>query len=211
MNFKNIIVLAPHTDDAELGCGGTIARFIKEGLNVKVVVFSTAVESLPVGSAANKLELEFRNSMNKMNLKPKNIEVHHFPVRKLNFHRQEILELMVQLKKEFNPDLVIIPSSEDVHQDHQVIQAEGLRAFKDVSVLGYELPWNHITFTTQFFIKLEREDIEKKWEALKEYKTQLELKRGYFTNEFIFGLAKVRGTQIKEDYAEAFEVFRLKY
>src|SRR5699024_3900837 len=122
--------------------------------------------------------------------------------------RQEILEELVKIRSNINPDLVLIPSSQDVHQDHQVLQEEGLRAFKNFSVLGYELPWNHITFSAQAFINLTREDLDLKWNALTEYKTQMELKRPYFTREFIYGLAKVRGTQINKEYAEAFEVFR---
>jgi len=209
MEYKRILVLAPHTDDAELGCGGTIARFVEEGAEIMVVVFSTAEESLPIGVPKDTLENEFMDSMKSMSIGKGSIKVFRYPVRKLSYHRQEILEDMVALKKEFSPDLVLIPSSEDVHQDHQVIQAEGLRAFKDSSVLGYELPWNHITFSAQCFIKLERKHIEKKWNSLLRYKTQVELGRSYFTEEFIFGLAKVRGTQVNCNYAEAFQVFRV--
>ena len=45
--MNNILVLAPHTDDGELGCGGTISKFVKEGKNIYYVAFSTAEESVP--------------------------------------------------------------------------------------------------------------------------------------------------------------------
>lgn len=86
---------------------------------------------------------------------------------------------------------------------------EGLRAFKETSVMGYELPWNHISFSAQAFFSLEEAHIQKKWSALQAYRSQLELRRSYFTEDFIRGLAKMRGTQIKREWAEAFEVLRV--
>ena len=65
--------------------------------------------------------------------------------------RADILEEIVKLRNKINPTLVLIPSPNDIHQDHQVIAAEGLRVFKKISVLGYELPWNNLNFTTQCF------------------------------------------------------------
>ena len=114
---------------------------------------------------------------------------------------------MVVLSKEINPDVVFLPSSTDTHQDHQVIHNEGLRAFKKSSVLGYEMPWNNTVFTSNTFIKLKKQNIEKKLEALKAYKSQEG--RTYLNREFIMGLAKVRGVQAATDYAEAFEAIRI--
>lgn len=208
-NYKSALVLAPHTDDAELGCGGSIAKLLKQGIKVHIVVFSSAKASVPQGHRADQLKIEFLSSMKKMGITNENLDIFDFPVRKLKDYRQEILEELIKIRLKVKPDLVFIPSSQDVHQDHQVVQEEGLRAFKNTTLLGYELPWNHITFSAQAFIKLSSEDIDFKWSCLEEYKTQLELGRSYFTKEFIYGLAKVRGTQTNSDYAEAFEVFRV--
>jgi len=208
-NYKSVLVLAPHTDDAELGCGGSVARFLREGIKVTIVVFSSARASVPKGHNADQLKIEFYDSMKKMGISKEDIVLFDFPVRKLKAYRQEILEELIKIRSTIQPDLVFIPSSQDVHQDHEAIQEEGLRAFKNTSLLGYELPWNHITFSAQAFISITKEDLDKKWESLLEYKTQLELGRNYFTEEFIYGLAKVRGTQTGYEYAEAFEVFRV--
>nr|HPI00368.1 hypothetical protein [Chitinophagaceae bacterium] len=81
------------------------------------------------------------------------------------------------------------------------------RAFKNHTLLGYELIWNNLTFNTQCFIKLEKKHIESKINALKEYKSQGF--RDYLSAEFIHSLAKARGVQIGAEYAEAFEVIRL--
>ena len=121
-----------------------------------------------------------------------------------------MLEELIKLRQSIVPDLVLIPSGSDLHQDHQVVHNEGLRAFKQVSIWGYELPWNHISFDTQAFIPLEQHHIDTKWKMMQAYDSQFEKQRAYFNKEFIVGLARVRGVQVSEDFAEAFEVKRLK-
>ena len=95
----------------------------------------------------------------------------------------------------------------DIHQDHTTIAHEGLRAFKNTTLLGYELIWNNLTFNTQCFIKLDKTHIDSKVNSLKEYKSQGF--RDYLSEEFIYSLAKARGVQVGCEYAEAFEVVRL--
>jgi len=96
---------------------------------------------------------------------------------------------------------------QDVHQDHQVIHQEGLRAFKNTTFAGYELPWNNYSFHTNFFMRLAESDLTKKTEALKEYQSQAH--RNYMQEDFIRSLAKVRGVQCNSEYAEAFELYKL--
>jgi N-acetylglucosamine malate deacetylase 1 len=210
-SFRRVLVLAPHTDDAELGCGGTIAKMVEAGQDVFVAAFSTAEDSLPPGKPADTLKREFRAAMPVLGVNEDRQILFGYKVRHLSYSRQEVLEDIIRLREEVEPDLVLLPSGMDLHQDHQVVYMEGLRAFKHISVLGYELPWNHIRFDAQAFSILQRHHIDKKWQALQAYETQIELQRLYFTTEFIEGLARVRGTQVKESWAEAFEVLRLKW
>lgn len=206
-NFNDILVLAPHTDDGELGLGGTISRFIAEKKKVTYVAFSTAEESVPAGFPRDILKTEVRNSTAVLGVAPENLIIHNYQVRKLNYARQEILEDLIKLKKANSFDLVFMPSLHDIHQDHTTIAQEGLRAFKNTTILGYELIWNNLQFNTQCFIKLEKEHIENKTRALKEYHSQGE--RDYLKDDFIFSLARSRGVQAGCEYAEAFEVVRL--
>ena len=204
--MKNILILAPHTDDAELGCGGSIAKFVEEGNNVYCAAFSIAEDSVPSGFVKDALINEFTSAMTELGLKQENLFIYRYPVRRFPQYRQEILEDIVKLRNKLMPDLIFVPSQNDVHQDHQVIAAEGLRVFKKNSILGYELPWNNIVFETRSFVRLEKIHIEKKILALKCYKTQMH--RSYLDDSFIWGLAKTRGTQFENEYAEAFEVLR---
>jgi len=210
MNYERILVLAPHTDDAELGCGGAIARFLSEGREVFVAAFSTAKESLPTDAPDNLLRQEFEDSMRIMGVPQNNLFVYDYVVRKLSYSRQELLEDLVRLRARIKPDIVFLPSVNDLHQDHQALHAEGMRAFKDITVWGYELPWNHITFSAQAFIVLSPDNVEAKWLALQAYKSQIQLERPYFTQEFVQSLAVLRGLQVKARYAEAFEVMKVR-
>ena len=204
-----ILILSPHTDDAELGCGASIVKFVEEGYEILWVVFSTAEESLPKSLPKGTLKKEFLNVIKHLNLKKRNYKIYNFRVRHLHENRQDILEELIKLRDEFNPDLVVIPSLSDYHQDHRVVANEGVRAFKtSASIIGYELPWNHITFHTNLFIKLDKHHIEEKFQLLQNYKSQFLKKRGYFSREYVFGLAKVRGIQCNAEYAEAFGVIR---
>lgn len=205
-NYKSVLFVSPHTDDGELGAGGSISKFIRDGFEVHYAAFSTCEESLPEGCPVDTLEKEVKAATAVLGIRKENLFLYKYPVRNFLAHRQEILEDLVKLKNKINPDLVFLPSMNDTHQDHYVIAKEGLRAFKMASVLAYELPWNHITFNTRTFVNLEKNDIEQKLKALNEYKSQEG--RPYFERSFVEGLAKVRGVQIKTEYAEAFDIER---
>lgn len=205
--FKRILVLAPHTDDGELGAGGTISKLIELGSDVYYAAFSTAEESVPDHLPKDILKTEVKAATKKLGLKEENLRIYNYRVRNLNYKRQDILEDLIKLRAEIKPDLILMPSLNDIHQDHLTIAQEGLRAFKASTILGYELIWNNLTFNTTSFVKLEERHIKNKFEALQEYKSQNN--RDYMSEEFIFSLAKTRGVQIGQSFAEAFEVVRL--
>jgi len=204
--FKKVFVLAPHTDDGELGAGGTIAKLIEHGADVYYFAFSTAEESVPKGHPKDILRTEVVNATKKLGIKKENVIIYNYTVRKLNYARQEILEDLIKYKRMITPDLILMPSPHDIHQDHSTIAQEGLRAFKTCTILGYELIWNNLTFNTTSFIKLEDKHVQCKCNALKEYKSQEG--RAYMSEDFIYSLAKTRGVQIGTKYAESFEVIR---
>lgn len=210
-DLSRVLVLAPHTDDAELGCGGTMARMLEDGVELWVAAFSTARASLPPGADPDTLKIEFQQAMSLLGVPDERVLVYDYVVRELSYSRQEVLEELVKLRKEIAPEMVLIPSGSDLHQDHQVLHDEGLRAFKEITLWGYELPWNHIAFPAQAFVTLEERHLEAKWRALQAYESQLEKERRYFERDFIVGLARVRGVQVKATYAEAFEVMRTKW
>ena len=205
--MNKILVLAPHTDDGEIGCGGTIAKFVEQKKEIFYVAFSIArTSALQDGFPEDILESEVKAAMNVFGIPEDHLILYDFPVRKFPEHRQGILEQLIILRNDIRPDLIFVPSPNDIHQDHNVIANEGLRAFKRHTILGYEEPWNNIVFESRSFIDLEKRHIEKKIEALQCYKSQQH--RSYLTEEALWCMARLRGTQLEGGFAEAFEVLR---
>ena len=203
---NRVLVLAPHTDDGELGCGGTISRMVEEGREVYYAAFSTAAESVPPPFPPDILEKEVREGTKVLGIPAANLLVYKYRVRHLPDMRQEILEELVRMKREIDPATVFLPSAQDLHQDHQTIHLEGLRAFKTVTVLGYELPWNNLSFDYRHFCVLTRAHVQTKVAALRCYQSQQH--RPYTQEDFIWSWARTRGGQIMVEYAEAFDVLR---
>lgn len=204
---KTIFILAPHTDDGELGCGGTIAKLCAQGNKVLYIAFSSCNNSLLKEFPPDTLKKEVKKAVAVLGIAPDNLIILDYSVREFKDNRQSILDTMIQLREQYKPDIIFLPSSQDIHQDHQVIYEEGVRAFKYVTILGYELPWNNLLFKPGLFIKLGKSEITRKAEALMEYQSQLH--RPYLDKELIFSQARVRGGQLASIYAEAFEVIRM--
>jgi len=205
--WRRVLVLAPHTDDGEFGCGGTIARLLERGVEVRYVAFSIATKSLPPGFPPDTLAQEVREATTEIGIPPEGLTVHDLEVRTFPEHRQEILELLIALWEDWPPDAVLQPSIGDIHQDHQVVAAEGLRAFKRTTVLGYEIPWNSLNFNYQAYVALEHRHIERKVAALARYASQQH--RNYANPDYIWNLARTRGINVGREFAEAFEVYRV--
>jgi len=205
-DIGKILVLAPHTDDGEFGCGGSVARFIGEKKEIYYVAFSTAEESVPEPWPKDILKTEVKEATKRLGIPPDNLIVFNFKVRELSYHRQEILEELVKIKKDICPDLVFLPSFSDLHQDHSTVSIEGIRAFKNTNIFGYEIPWNNTEFQAEAFILLSEDNINRKIYALDAYQSQKS--RIYADEEFVRSLARTRGVQIAGRYAEAFEVIR---
>ena len=132
-DHEKVLVLAPHTDDGEFGCGGTIARFVEDGKQVYYAAFSVCEDSVPEGYPRNILEIEVKQATKVLGVKPENLLIYRYPVRYHPQNRQAILQNLVDIKSDIEPDLVFMPSPNDIHQDHHTMFREGLRAFKPTS------------------------------------------------------------------------------
>ena len=166
INFKRqkILVLAPHTDDAELGMGGTIAKIKREGGHLSIVAFSAAEDSLPEGFDRDSTRREFAESMALYEVDY--FDVLNFQVREFPRDRQLILEELIRLRRDLVPDLVFCPSGSDIHQDHYTLYIEALRAFKSSTILCYEMPWNCLKLNGNFFIELQEQDFQRKLQSI---------------------------------------------
>lgn len=205
-DLQRIVVLAPHTDDGEWGAGASIARWIGIGHQVWYVAFSAAEESVLTEFPEDVLRTEVFDATRELGIPFGHVRVLHHRVRYFPRDRQDILEEMIRLRKELNPTLVLLPSSHDTHQDHQVISEEGFRAFKRSSILGYDMPWNNRKTDLTFFQEVDASELAAKVRAIGAYRSQIFRNPRY--EEFIESLAVQRGFQVGCRYAEAFEVIR---
>ncbi len=204
--FTNVLVLAPHTDDGEFGCGGTMARLIESGARVTYAAFSTAAKSVPEGFPKDVLAREVRAATGLLGIAEGDLRIYDFEVRTFPTVRQEILEEMIVLQRELDPDCVLLPALVDLHQDHKTVAEEGLRAFKRTTVLAYEIPWNNLSFNHQAYVRLEPQHVERKVAALACYASQGH--RNYVREDYIRNLALTRGIDVGCELAEVFEVYR---
>lgn len=193
-------MLSPHTDDAELGAGGTISRLIEEGSRVSYVAFSAPHEALR-GECERALKM-LRSKNNGASL-----SILKFERRKLYENRQDILQWLYNFNEENSPDLVLTPSRADTHQDHETITSEAVRCFKKSSIFGYILRWNCSVIKEDVTIPLEDRHIKSKIAALGQYLSQSS--RPYFDPEYHRREAYVRGLGFPSHLAEAFEMIRL--
>ena len=194
-NYKKVFVISPHTDDGELGAGGLISRLIKEKAQIYYIAFSTAEASSTWQSHKNILKTEVKQACLELGIREENVILYNYEVRKLNYHRQEILEELINLRQLYEPDLVLVPSRDDIHQDHSTVAQESLRAFKNTTILGYELIWNNLKFNNNAFVKLNKNDIEAKVNALSKYVSQKE-KKLYAKRIYLF-FSKNKGHKLE--------------
>lgn len=206
-DMSSILVLAPHTDDGEIGCGATISKYLRRGEQVYYAAFSTCAESLPDGFGADTLKNELYEATCMLKIPEKNVFVFDYEVRNFASRRQNILDDIIRLGEKIQPDIVFMPSVNDIHQDHSTISAEGLRAFKKTTVFCYEIPWNNFYFNNQAFSCVEEQDVVNKLAAIKCYKSQRN--KAYTSDEYIWALLKSQGIKIGAKFAEVFEVPRI--
>ena len=197
----NILALSPHTDDAELGAGASLARFVEECHTVSVVAFSTGNDK------TGALKSEFEAAMGALGVE------HHglfdFPARRFPECRQTILGQLVKLYDDLKPDLVLVPSTADRHQDHGVIMAEAIRAarYAPVSILGYSITCSHILpVELCYYVRLEQRHLDAKLSAIGCYQTQHG--KPYTHGDYVRSLARVYGAPVGAKFAEAFEALR---
>jgi len=206
--IKKVLFLGPHPDDAEFSSGGTMTKLLENNIEIHYAVFSMCEKSIPSGFGPGAIKAELLEVVDFMGIKKENLYLYDFEVRVFPQYRQEILEEMVQLNLRIKPDLVFLPGRSDIHQDHQTIFNEGIRAFKHTRLLAYEMPWNNFAFLSNLYVALEERHLQNKINALKLYKTQSF--RLYSDEEYLKSLMVIKGHQIKEKYAETFEILRWK-
>lgn len=119
---KTVLCIGAHPDDIELGCGALIADIITQTRVVCVTLSDNQKNPLHTNLVA-----EHYASMSILGVQKEHVILHDFTTRRLKESRQEILEVMIDLNKRFQPEVVLVHTAKDIHQDHQTVTEEALR------------------------------------------------------------------------------------
>jgi N-acetylglucosamine malate deacetylase 1 len=204
MNFfgKRVLFLGAHPDDIELGCGALLHHIVRQ-TEVLCVTLSDNQKNPDLQNVKN----EHFESMAVLGVPKEKIVLGAFTTRVFPDARQEILEYFLSLRRDFKPDLIFVHSKQDVHQDHLTMTDEALRAFRGITVLGFDVVRSSYGFFPHFLVEVSEEDVNKKIEALSCYETYRD--RYYFNRELTRSIMVRHGALAERRFAEGFDILRI--
>jgi LmbE family N-acetylglucosaminyl deacetylase len=192
-----VLCLGAHSDDIEIGCGGTILRLCE----------SRPVEIVWVVFSAGKIREQEANESAKLFLKDsstKQVIVKDFRNGFFPYTAVEIKEYFEELKEICNPDIIFSHYGKDLHQDHRLISDLTWNTFRNHWILEFEIPKydGDLGAPNVFFELNEKTCTEKCNYIIQSFKTQKE--KHWFTSETFLSLMRLRGVESATRYAEAF-------
>jgi LmbE family N-acetylglucosaminyl deacetylase len=204
MNFhgKRVLFLGAHPDDIELGCGALLHHIVRE-TDILCVTLSDNQKNPDL----KNVKEEHYVSMAVLGVPKEKIVFGPFTTRVFPDSRQEILEYFLKLRRDFQPDLIFVHSRQDIHQDHTTMTDEALRAFRGITVLGFDVVRSSYGFFPHFLVEVTEEDVTKKIEALSQYETYRD--RYYFNAELTRSIMVRHGALAECPFAEGFDILRI--
>jgi LmbE family N-acetylglucosaminyl deacetylase len=199
---KRVLFIGAHPDDIELGAGALI-HHITSCSDVLCVTLSDNQKNPLLKSVVE----ENYASMNVLGIPKEKVIVGKFTTRNFPDARQDILEYMLKLRRDYQPEIIFVHSKQDVHQDHNVITDEALRAYRGITVLGYDVIRSSYGFFPHFLAEVNEEDVNKKIEALSQYKTYAD--KYYFSPELLRAIMVRHGSFAEVPFAEGFDILRI--
>ena len=197
---KRVLCLGAHSDDIEIGCGGTVLRMIEQ---------SNSIEFYWLVLSANPMRAkEAERSANAFlgGARHKTVVVKSFRDGFLPYLGPPVKECFEELKKVFTPDVIFTHCRHDLHQDHRLVCELTWNTFRDHFILEYEIPkYDADLRSPNFFVPLSETHARKKVKSLMRYfATQRD--KQWFSEELFYGLMRLRATEIASAtrYAEAF-------
>lgn len=199
---KKVCFIGAHPDDIELGCGALIANILD-----KTDVLCVTLSDNQQNPLLKNLVEEHHSSMGVLGMPRQNVILEKFTTRKFPQMRQEILEYLFKLNKDFRPDIVFVHTRADIHQDHVQTTEEVLRAFRGTTVLGFDALRSSYGFFPHFLVEVKAEDVDRKIQALSQYKTYED--KYYFDPEVLRSTLIRHGALAERPFAEGFDILRI--
>ncbi|WP_407784043.1 PIG-L deacetylase family protein [Actinophytocola sp.] len=199
----SVVVLGAHCDDIAIGAGGTLLALCQANPGVRV-------DALVLSGGGTDREGEERAALRAFcpgaDL---DVTVHKLPDGRLPAHWDEAKNALEELRGRTSPDVLLAPRTDDAHQDHRGLAQLVPTAFRDHLVLGYEIvKWDGDLGRPNAYQPLSAELAEKKVSLLQQHYAS-QRHRPWYDREAFLGLARIRGIECQERYAEAFFVTKL--
>lgn len=199
---ERMLFIGANPDDIELGCGAFLHHVLPYS-EVRCLTLS-----------GNRKNPELKNlvqehvaSLSVLGLAREQIIVEKFETRKFPQQRQEVLEYLFQQRLDFKPDMVFVHTRSDIHQDHNVVTEEALRAFRGTTLLGFDVVRSSYGFFPHFLVEVSAEDVQAKLDALACYKTYSD--KYYFDPSLLRSTMVRHGALAEKPYAEGFDILRI--
>lgn len=195
-----ILCLGAHSDDIEIGCGGTLLKLIADKPKAQFhwIVFS--------GNENRKKEAQQSASAFLKEIESKKIEIYSFKESYFPFIGSEIKDCFEKLKTEYNPDIIFTHCNNDAHQDHLLISKLTWNTFRDHLIIEYEIPkYDGDLGTPNLYVHLDESLVKRKTNYLRDFfKTQKE--KAWFSKKNFRSIMRIRGIESNSPtgYAEAF-------
>jgi len=199
---RSLLFLGAHPDDIELGCGAFISDLLGKA-DIHCMTFSDNQKNPEL----QQLVSEHRASMRQLGLSESQFELGQFETRRFPDFRQEILEKMLALRHQYQPEIVFVHTAQDIHQDHQTVTQEATRAFRGTTVFGFDVLRSSYGFFPHFLAEVSEQSVENKIAALNKYSTYSN--RYYFSPEIIRATAIRHGALAERPFAEGFDIIRI--
>ena len=212
IRFRRALFAGAHLDDVEFGCGASVARWATQGHDMHFLTLTKKNRN-----AAGEVQIvrdldEPIQAAHRLGLSRENVFIEDLDGQVLQYQAQAVREIFLNWRRKFDPEIVFVPASDDIHQDHHVVYEEAMRIFRERTVIGFEIVRSTLSFHPNLFVEVGEDDLEKKAHSILSYKSQLDQSAGYyFKPEIIKGQARFRGGQCGKELAEGFEVYCMQW
>lgn len=189
--LRRLLVLGAHSDDGEIGCGGTVLRLVQDNpaLAVRWIVFGGA-DPVRAREATESARALLKGA------KDPEIAVHGFRDSFFPYTGGEIKETFEKLKKDFQPDLILTHYHDDAHQDHRVVSSLTWNTFRDHCILEYEVPkYDGDLWRPNFYVPLSEEISRKKVRHVMESFPSQAKRAAWFTEDTFWAPLRLRGVE----------------
>lgn len=209
-----ILVVGAHLDDIELACGGTIAKAIRNGHQVKTLIMSKSGYTNKEGKVQRSDDVAVEEGVEALRtLGVEDIEILDFETKDIPF-RSDVVNAIDVVMAAYDPDVIFTHHPFDTHQAHEGVAKATIAAARRKNTVFFFEPIqpsgrSYVAFKPDLYVGID-ETVDIKIESLKKHKSEYNKFGGEDWIEGVRSRCGFRGYEIGKKYAEAFEILRLE-